>query len=127
MEDVAESSSTEDNSMEENEGDVQEGTPLQGTTMGDVDSDLPSPSGTLGNLQGPTLGNLQGEPSGSKLPLPSAEEPKVALKKELPPPTLKVKSKVISLKLTDKPEGVIQKTSPAREKLVVEPACADIA
>jgi hypothetical protein len=30
-------------------------------------------------------------------------------KKELPPPLIKVKSKVIPLKIIDKPEGVIQK------------------
>jgi hypothetical protein len=44
----------------------------------------------------------------------------VVPKRELIDPIVTVKSKTIPLKITDKPEGVIQKQSLAREKLVTE-------
>jgi hypothetical protein len=46
--------------------------------------------------------------------------PKVVIKKELPPHLVKAKSKVLPVKIVDKPDGVIPKLSPARAKLVEE-------
>jgi hypothetical protein len=76
------------------EEDVPEGTPIQDKGIGEVNPQLRSPSGTLGNLQGPSSGNLQSGPSAeasagasvSDLRGPLAKEQRETLKDE--PPTM---------------------------------------
>jgi hypothetical protein len=66
MEDVADSAADDGSSMDEEESDeddVHDGIPVQGSTIGDVDPKLPTPTDSYKHLKAPTNSNQQAAPT----------------------------------------------------------------
>ncbi|MCX6654415.1 MAG: hypothetical protein NTY03_04755 [Candidatus Bathyarchaeota archaeon] len=82
--------------------EVAEGTiPMDASTIGDADPELPTPTDSYQHLQAPTNSNQQATPTAratnNKQPTPTDNviQLKPVLKKELPPPLIKVKPKAL--------------------------------
>ncbi len=126
----------DDSDDESQEGDIAEGMiPQHGSTTGDVDPEPQAPMGTHGKSQAVSHGHPPQEPStatGEAMEKPSTamvnesreESPPVTEKDlrvtKLPKATITAKSVKIPVKIASEPEGVIQKSSQAKEKLVEE-------
>jgi hypothetical protein len=100
------------------EGDIAEGTiPVQGNAMEDVDPEPSTPIDTHAQSSTPINSQPPQQPSTS----PSAAINKETRKTQLPKAIVTAKSLKIPVKIADKSEDVIQKSSPTYPHIIMVP------